>query len=211
MESDSGDERVALGEDAFPAGCAVVYARKLVGIYAQRVIAHYEHPSKAATWRRGEFVVLPDAEAEDCTVWFAASDDTDGNVGWEGLLCNRLSPDRARVCAVPFWLFDIGLGDEVAVIDSPDGALLADGVAHDAGNFTFRVIFEGAREDDERWQALMIDLEPQACWFDVKDRAFVALSAPPDSAEVVADYLAAREQRNELHYETGRSSFPQPG
>jgi hypothetical protein len=167
-----------------------------------------EHPSKASSWRDGQFVVLPDAEAADTTVWFGANAEADGEPLWEGLLAKRTGSDRARVCAVPFWLYDLNLGDEVSVIDSAEGALVANGIVNDAGAFAFRVIFDGADADDDRWRQLMVELEPYGCSFDVRSPGFVALSSPAEHAQTVADLLSAREERGELQYETGRSAVP---
>jgi hypothetical protein len=84
------------------------------------VIEYDEHPSKASASREGRFVVLADAELEDCTVWVAAGANQSTSIKWEGLLARRDA--RARVCAVPFWVYDLNLGDEVAVMDSAEGA-----------------------------------------------------------------------------------------
>ena len=168
-----------------------------------------EHPSKAAAWRYGGFVVLPDAEAEDCTIWFRLEPDADSDMRWEGLLGRRLSDDRARVCAVPFWVYDLNLGDEVRIVTSAEGALIATESIHDSGNYTFRVSFNTDGEDDLSWRELQQALEPFDCWFDVRSPRFTAISCPPSHAQAVADYLASRERDGELHYETGRMT-PSP-
>ena len=167
-----------------------------------------EHSSKASAWREGRFIVLPDAEREDCTVWVGAGADWSRSVRWEGLLAVRLSCNRARVCAVPFWVYDVNLGDEVALMESAEGAPVVTGVVVDGGNYTFRVRFAGAADDDVRWRELMVELEPFDCWFDVRSPAFVAMSAPAAHARAVADYLDDRERRGELLFETGRSAPP---
>lgn len=161
-----------------------------------------------SAWRAGRYVVLPDAELEDCTVWVGAREATDGLVTWEGLLARRLAPDRARVCAVPFWVYDLNLGDEVTLMASAEGAQVVTGVAVDAGNFTFRVVFTDGDDNDRRWHQLMVDLEAFECWFDVRATGFVALSAPAAHAEAVAGYLQAREDLGELRFETGRTRDP---
>jgi len=147
------------------------------------VVEFEEHPSKAAAWRAGRFVVLPDAELEDCTVWVGADADSDGLVRWEGLLARRLSSTTARICAVPFWAYDLNLGDEVELIESAEGASVVTGVAVDAGNYTFRVLFADPPLGDERWRELMIELEPFDCWCDVRGPGFVAVSAPGGHAQ----------------------------
>lgn len=160
-----------------------------------------EHPSKTSAWRDGRFVVHPEAAAEDSTVWFGTGDSGPEGLIWEGLLCRRLSDERVRICAIPFWLYDVSIGDEVAVMRSGEGALVADGTVQAAGNFTFRVILS----NDGAWQGLMRDLEPLACWFDIRTPTYIAIACPPERAQELADELQARESRGELQYETGRS------
>jgi hypothetical protein len=169
-----------------------------------------EHPSTAASWRDGQFVVFPDAEAADLTVWFGAKVGAGGDVFWEGLLAKRTGSDRARVCGVPFWVYDVNLGDEVSLVDSAEGAPVADGIVIDAGNFTFRIIFHEADASDGRWQELMVEFERYDCWFDVHSPGLVGVSAPQGHARSVADLLSAKERSGELQYETGRSRPPGP-
>jgi hypothetical protein len=170
-------------------------------------VAEYEeHPSKASAWRDGRFVVLPEAEQAGSTVWAAVETESPDSVRWEGLLARRLPGERASVCSIPFWLYDLNLGDEVALMMSAEDEPVVTEVVADSGNHTFRVRFVDASSDDERWRELMVDLEPFECWFDVRSPGFLALSAPPAHAQGVADHLDRREQRGELLFETGRSA-----
>jgi hypothetical protein len=171
------------------------------------VTEYDEHPSKASAWRDGRFVVLPDAESADCTVWVGAEQHSEGAVKWEGLLARRLGPDRARICAVPFWVYDLNLGDEVALIDSAEAAPVVTAVVKDAGNCTFRVV-AGQPDDDEWWRQLMVELEEFDCWFDVRSAGFLALSAPAEHAEAAVNCLNDREKRRELRFDSGRSKPP---
>jgi hypothetical protein len=166
-----------------------------------------EHPSKVTTWRDGDFVIHPDADREDETIWAFVHD---GPVTWEGLSARRIAEDRARLTAIPFWVYNLDLGDEVALGTAPNGALVIEDVVADGGNFTYRVRFEGAHDDDTRWRELAQALSPLGCWFDVRSPGFLALSAPGDGADAVAAYLHAREARGELLYETGHTAPPPP-
>jgi hypothetical protein len=76
---------------------------------------------------------------------------------------------------------------------------------HESSSYTFRVIFDGAGTGDDRWRQLMSDLACYECWFDVRAPDFLAIAAPAEHAQAVADFLAARERSGELQYETGRS------
>jgi hypothetical protein len=164
-------------------------------------VTHYqEHPSRASGFRGGELVVHPDAAESDCTVWFYYEPER-----WEGLLAVRVEADRVRISGVPYWIYDVNLGDEFRVVESAEGALVAEERTHESSSYTFRVIFDRADPDDDRWRQLMSGLAPYDCWFDVRTPRFLAISAPAEHAQAVADLLAAREQSGELQYETGRT------
>lgn len=158
-----------------------------------------EHPSRASSWRDGAFVVHPDALQEDTTVWFPVGEATDGRIVWEGLLARSTGPGRARICAVPFWVPALGLDDEVETMPSGEGAPVATHVVDDGGMTTFRVRLPDS--DDGRWSALMRDLEPHACWFDVRSPGFLAIAAPPTAFDAVSAYLDRREAADELAFE----------
>lgn len=153
----------------------------------------------------------PEASAAEQTVWFAVdpgdSEDHEDAV-WEGLLTQRSAPDRAVVAAVPVFAYDVNLGDEVEVVASAEGPLVATRVVRDAGRFTFRVLFPVLEqpEGDERWRELQLDLEPYGCWFDVYSPRSVAISAEPGVARAVADFLSEAERAGRFQYETGRSA-----
>jgi hypothetical protein len=133
--------------------------------------------------------------------------DDDGQPRWEGLLARRLAADRVRVCAVPVFAYDVNLGDEIRVIESEEGALVAAERLRDAGSVTFRVWLpeHDGSGDDQRWRTLLRELGRYGCWLDVYSPRLIAISAGPDVAGPVADDLVARERRGDLVYETGRT------
>ena len=95
-------------------------------------------------------------------------------------------------------------------MESGEGAPVVTGAAREAGNYTFKIIFEGAGDDDRRWQELMVELEPLDCWFDVRSPRYIALSTSAANATAVAGYLERRGQRVKLQFETGRSQHSNP-
>ena len=170
---------------------------------------YVEHPSKAARWRDGGFEVLPEAAAASETVWISLPPDEDGAV-WEGLLAVPSAPGRAVLAAVPVFAYDLNLGDEVEVVATAEGPLVAVRPVWDAGRFTFRVLFPDADDPGDRsWVALQQDLEPYGCWFDVYSRQLVGVSAEPDVAQDVADFLAEGMHAGRWQYETGRLTLPE--
>jgi hypothetical protein len=161
-----------------------------------------EHPSRVVRMVDGQLVAYPSATDEDCTLWFAL-DDKPGE--WEGILGKRRSEDTAEVVGVPVFIYDVGLGDVVRTIKSDEGADVVTEIVAGGGNYTFRAFFERASFAGEHWKRLMSDLERFGCWFDTWSETVVAISADAVNSRAVADYLADRENRGELRYETGRS------
>jgi hypothetical protein len=165
-------------------------------------VAYREHPAKVVRLdAEGQLTGYPPAEAQDRTVWFSIDDTAD----WEGLLGQTVGPDRVAIVGIPIFVYNVNLGDEVAVTRTPESAAVATVVVRDAGNYTFRVWFE--REPPrpgEHWLALMHDLASCECWFDTWSEKLVAISASAAYAQEVADYLSKHERNNDLRYETGR-------
>jgi hypothetical protein len=170
---------------------------------------YVEHPSRAGRWRAGAFEVHPDAARATETVWISLGPGPDGEPAWEGLLAGTPQPDLAVIAAVPVFAYDLNLGDEVEVAPSAEGPLVAVRPIHDAGRFTFRVLFPDAHDpEDASWVALQQDLEPFGCWCDVYSPQLVAVSAEADVAQAVADFLADEQRAGRWVYETGRSVLP---
>lgn len=166
-----------------------------------------EHPSKATTWVDGVFVVSPEADKANLTVWVSAEAHTDGAVKWELLSAQKLSADRARLLSVPFFVYDLSYGDDVILEDQSEGDPVGAGVAKASGNETFRVVFDGAGSGDDRWVSVMVDLEHLGCWFDIRGPGFMAISASKEQAAEVATYLEERvDDEGDLRFETGRSA-----
>ena len=122
--------------------------------------------------------------------------------------------DAPLIAAIPVYVYDVNLGDEVEIVETAEELLVATRVTSDAGRFTFRVWFpdvfpgiDGAAPD-ERWKALQVDLEPYGCWFDMYTSQLIAVSAEADVAAGVADFLAAGEDAGRFMYETGRTASP---
>ena len=172
---------------------------------------HYvEHPSRAGRWRDGALETLPEAGTATQTVWISLPPGPDGEPVWEGLLAVTPQPDLAVIAAVPAFAYDLNLGDEVEVVASAEGPLVAVRPLHDAGRFTFRVLFPDAVDPDDRsWLTLQQDLEPFGCWCDVYSPQLVAVSAEPDVAQAVADFLDDQQRTGRWVYETGRSVLPE--
>jgi hypothetical protein len=126
------------------------------------------------------------------------------------MLAVPTTADRRVIAAVPVFAYDLNLGDEVEVVVSAEGRLVMVRPIWDAGRFTFRVLFPDADDPgDRQWLALQQELEPYGCWCDAYSRQLVAVSAEPEVAQEVADFLAAGQHEGRWQYETGRLALPE--
>jgi hypothetical protein len=109
------------------------------------------------------------------------------------------------VLGVPAYAYDLNLGDRVTVVRSAEGPFVATGIAHDAGNNTFRYYL--LEPDDGRaWYPLAQKFASIGCLIDVLTPGLTALSCAPESSQPVVDRLALLEEQGVIQYESGRST-----
>jgi hypothetical protein len=116
-------------------------------------------------------------------------------------LWGRKHGSLVEVCCIPYYLYDVKLGDLVSLSDQ--GVL--ESVVEDRGHSTFRVLFKEPLEnvDVDR------DLRRLGAGTEWLTQRFVALDAPsPVVAEELSGFLLTLEDRGELLYETGRLTNP---
>lgn len=153
---------------------------------AKREAAHRE-----PVWRaRSKFVIA--AEVPD-----------GGGTEIEQLWARQVAEHRFEVCCIPFFVFDIALGD---VVETDDDYLVRH-VVESSGRSVFRVWFgqsfffppprSEVAEELTRFGALLE-------WSSVN---LVAVDAADEScAADVASYLKERQDLGQLLYDTGRSA-----
>jgi hypothetical protein len=120
------------------------------------------------------------------------------NVEWEQLWGRKLAENVLELCCIPFFLYDVHLGD-IVLIDEKS-VLVA--VISSAGQRTFRVWF--LRSDTEERRAMIHELE-QAGPIEWSSDNLVAVSVEAGRSQAVADLLSEAERLGVLEYETGQS------
>lgn len=142
-------------------------------------------------WRdRADFIIRADIEEEGLPRRF------------EQLWARQLGERRFEVCCIPFFVYDLALGDEVEA----DSQYVIQRVVRPSGRYTFRAWFgnsshAGAR--DEVIDALR-DLNSGLEWY---SENLLAIDAIDDAhAQDVANLLHQRQTLGHLTYETGRTS-----
>lgn len=124
---------------------------------------------------------------------------------WEQVWTKQRSDDLYEVCCIPFFLYDLALGDVLKVV-TRDGAAIVEGVAEKSGHHTFRAWFGGAFLPVARDQLLVELLTLPDCLFEWHGQNLLAIDAADDAAaNIVAQRLEAAQSRGQLQYETGRT------
>jgi Domain of unknown function (DUF4265) len=111
--------------------------------------------------------------------------------------------DRVKLRAVPLFAYDVNYGDEISVVTSAEGPIVATGITKDAGNYTFRVWM---REDtgDTAVGDVVAQFGALGCLIEGYSDRLIGLSCSPENAQYVADALEVAEQEGRFAYETGR-------
>lgn len=123
-----------------------------------------------------------------------------GDSQWEQLWWEKLSETRFLLCCIPFFAYDLSLGDEVEV----DGERSIRKVSKHAGQWTYRVWFGEVAADRRDFAVERIKSKgPTMEW---SSENLLALSVAADEAQYIANVLADLENNGFLHYETGRST-----
>jgi uncharacterized protein DUF4265 len=117
----------------------------------------------------------------------------------EQLWARQIGDQRFEICCIPFFVYDIALGDVVET----DSRLTVVRVVERSGRYVFRAwfgeSFHPREEIAERLHAMGALLE----WSSAN---LLAVDAPDGShAQVIADFLAEEERAGRLMFETGRS------
>lgn len=122
-----------------------------------------------------------------------------GRNEWEQLWGEELGPNRYILCCIPFFAYDIALGDEVET----DRDSILKRVLRRSGQVTFRVWFGDQSAETRR--SIASQAESAGALLEWSSENLLALSVLENDAKKVANFLHLHEQGGRLQYETGRS------
>lgn len=157
----------------------------LVSAPAEQFSTHVE-----PVWRdRADFIInapLPEADR------------------FEQLWTKKLGENRFEICCVPFFLYDLALGDTVETAPQGGRQYVLCHVLSRSGRYVFRAFFERPqyRHRDSTVEALE-ELGAQIEW---SSPSLLAIDVDGPSAQKVADLLHELEQQERLVYETGNAA-----
>jgi len=121
---------------------------------------------------------------------------------YEQLWCRQVADDSFEICCIPFFLYDIALGDLVQTKAMGGRKYVLSHVQRPSGRYVFRVHFGRQSKQGE----VTDDLLGLGALLEWSSATLLAVDAADQSlASRIADYLQHREDRGELLYETGQS------
>jgi hypothetical protein len=121
----------------------------------------------------------------------------------EQLWVRQISDFQFELCCIPFFLYDIALGDILETESSGPRKYMVTHVVQPSGRYVFRVWFgQSFQPRDEVAQ----ELEGAGALLEWSSYNLLAIDARDVAhAQVIANMLAAREGEGQLIYETGKS------
>lgn len=147
------------------------------------------HPSPA--WReKADFLFHAEVPAGDQPPRF------------EQLWGRRVSATTFEVCCIPFYIYDLSLGDIVQMRVLEGEKYIFDSVVVPSGHWTFRVLFEETNKAREPFLNNLVEMGVILEWSSVNMVAVDVASS--DAVQQVADFLWKHEQDGGLVYETGK-------
>lgn len=161
-----------------------------------------QHPSPTGHLVDDTLVPVPAAMSADTVVWFALPVDGGEDQYWEGLAAEQVAQERWRLRAVPLFAYDLNYGDEVSVIPSAEGPLVAAAVLQDGGQHTFRVWL-----GDKSRTALpevVTEFGRLSCLIEGYSERLLGLSCGPGQVQIVESALQRAEADGRFAYERGR-------
>jgi len=152
-----------------------------------------------------QFVIHPDPVRRERAnfIIHAELPEKDRPKRFEQLWARQLADDRFELCCIPFFVFDLALGDVVATTPRDGRKYLVDRVVEPSGRYVFRVwLGQSFYPRDE----IASGLKALGSMIEWSSRNLLAVDAADgEHAQLVAHFLMEHEQAGHLIYETGRS------
>ena len=123
---------------------------------------------------------------------------------YEQLWARKVEEGRFEICCIPFFAYDLALGDEVLTRREGERLNVVDRVASSSGRFTFRVWFGNSSSAMVRDE--VVEHLRSGVLFERYSRNLLAVDVEnPELAQAVADFLHMKQEQQQLIYETGRT------
>jgi hypothetical protein len=149
---------------------------------------------------------MSDTAQHDKPVWRSRSDfiiaaridPGETTIEMEQLWVRKLDESNFELCCIPFFLYDVALGDTLEV----DADLIFQRVAERSGRYVFRAYFGRSTYAAD---AVEKDLTELGALYEWSSDILLAIDArDADHAQRVADYLQDLQNRGDVMFETGK-------
>ncbi len=152
-----------------------------------KYIQHINQVWPNETWRdKSNFIIGAHSEKEDQEVI-------------EQIWSKQITDFTFEICCIPFFTYNISLGDIVKT----DTNYKISEVIQPSGHYTFRVWFGDSSVPNIR-ETVVSDVTKMECQIEWYSENLLAIDASSIlTAQPLADYLQEKENRMELHFETG--------
>ncbi len=132
-------------------------------------------------------------------------EDDPANPKFEQLWSKRIADNTFEICCIPFFIYDLALGDEVETSAEGQMQYVVQRVIKPSGHYTFRVWFGNSSDNNARNEVPQ-EIARLGCLLEWSSINLLAIDATSDrQAEAVAALLYQKEKLGQLLYETGRS------
>ncbi len=145
-------------------------------------------------WRdRADFIIMARLE-----------DDVPGG-RFEQLWARKLNGNLFEICCIPFFIYDLDLGDHVETTTEGEPQYLIRQIVWKSGHYSFRVWFKETTHPGSP-DEVMNKMEEMGCLWEWHSKELLGLDAPSEEkAQQLSDYLAKEMELGHLIYETGRT------
>jgi hypothetical protein len=124
---------------------------------------------------------------------------------FEQLWTKKMGCNQYEICCIPFFIYDVALGDLVDTAPQDGWQYLFRRVVKRSGRHVFRAFFDVSRYQHR--EATVRELHTLGAQVEWSSSGLLAIDARDQAqAQQVADYLQDREGRQWLVYETGRTA-----
>ena len=122
---------------------------------------------------------------------------------FEQLWTRQVGESQFEICCIPFFLYDLALGDTVETAPQGGRQYVLSRVLNRSGRYVFRVFFE--RPQYRHRDATVEAVEALGAQVEWSSPSLLAIDVEGASAQKVADLLHDLEQQERLVYETGKT------
>ncbi len=125
---------------------------------------------------------------------------TKGKPEWEQLWSRRLTDNTFEICCIPFYVYNISLGD----VAKTDKDFMITEIVEHSTHKTFR-IWLGVSKSSQIRDELIKVITDFDCFFEWYSNNLLAVDAPDEErAQIIANWLYQKQLLDELIYETGQ-------